>query len=117
MTDLCGINEKCFSVLADTALDETEKLKREIACLEAQIPDDNERRAIVTQIREETGELALMGGNIFYLFLLEHVWKEKYSVLVEESSSLTDLITVLQEVKFNVLCQKNLIKDVTTPFL
>ena len=43
------------------------------------------------------------------------VWKEKYSVLAEENSSLADLITVLQQVKFYVLCQKNLIKDVTAP--
>ena len=49
------------------------------------------------------------------VFSLEKVWKEKYSVLAEENASLNDLIRVLQEVKFNVLCQKNLIKDVTTP--
>ena len=36
-------------------------------------------------------------------------------MLAEENSSLNDLITVLQQVKLNVLCQKNLIKDVTTP--
>ena len=73
------------------------------------------------QIRDEAGkkeeisfvvQLSIVDINIFSL---EMVWKEKYSVLAEENSSLTDLITVLQQVKFYVLCQKNLIKDVTAP--
>ena len=49
------------------------------------------------------------------IFSLEMFWKEKYSALAEENTSLNDLIRVLEQVKFNVLCQKNLIKDVTTP--
>ena len=53
--------------------------------------------------------------NKVKIFSLELIWKEKCSVLAEENSNLNDLITVLQQVKFNVLCQKNLIKDVTTP--
>ena len=73
------------------------------------------------QIRDEAGkkeeisfvvQLSIVDINIFSL---EMVWKEKYSVLAEENSSLTDLITVLQQVKFYVLCQKNLIKDVIAP--
>ena len=49
------------------------------------------------------------------IFSLEMFWKEKYSALAEENTSLNDLIRVLEQVRFNVLCQKNLIKDVTTP--
>ena len=99
-------------------MSETENLKREIAYLEAQIPSDDKSREMEKQIRDEAGkwEISFVQLSIVdKIFSLEMVWKEKYSGLAEENSSLNDLITVLQQVKFYVLCQKNLIKDVTAP--
>ena len=45
-----------ISAMADSAVAETEHLKREIAHLEAQIPSDNASRVMEKQIREQTGE-------------------------------------------------------------
>ena len=45
-----------YSAMADSAVGETEHLKREIAYLEAQIPSDNASREIEKQIREQTGK-------------------------------------------------------------
>ena len=103
--------------MADSAVGETEHLKREIAHLEAQIPSDDASREIEKQIREQTGKRDFICTSIVLdkIFSLEMFWKEKYSALAEENTSLNDLIRVLEQVKFNVLCQKNLIKDVTTP--
>ena len=42
--------------MADSAVGETEHLKREIAHLEAQIPSDDASREIEKQIREQTGK-------------------------------------------------------------
>ena len=107
-----------YSALADSAVGETEHLKREIAHLEAQIPSDIASREIEKQIREQTGKSDILFVRQLCfdkIFSLEMFWKEKYSVLAEENTSVNDLIRVLEQVKFNVLCQKNLIKDVTTP--
>ena len=105
-----------YSAMADSAVGETEHLKREIAHLEAQIPSDDASREIEKQIWEQTGKRDFICQLcVDKIFSLEMFWKEKYSVLAEENTSLNDLIRVLEQVKFNVLCQKNLIKDVTTP--
>ena len=45
-----------YSAMADSAVGETEHLKREIAYLEAQIPSDIASREIEKQIREQTGK-------------------------------------------------------------
>ena len=60
------LNNKYFigfyflSALADSAVGETEHLKREIAYLESQIPGDDANREIENQIREQTGNRFLL---------------------------------------------------------
>mgnify|MGYP007045456949 CR=1 FL=1 len=45
-----------YSAMADSAVGETEHLKREIAYLEAQIPSDNASREIEKQINREKSQ-------------------------------------------------------------
>ena len=52
-----------ISAMADSAVAETEHLKREIAHLEVQIPSDNASREMEKQIREQTGE------RFYYLYV------------------------------------------------
>ena len=45
-----------ISGLVDQAVDETNKLKRDIAILEAQIPTENDQQELENRLREQSGK-------------------------------------------------------------